>query len=1112
MSIARSFALAALLLGASFVPARAANPLILQSPTVSRTQIAFVYGGDIWTVSHDGGDAHRIVTGFGLAGAPYFSPDGSTIAFSANYDGSTNVYTVPAGGGEPTRLTYHPGADMVMGWTPDGSKILFASHRESQNDATQLYTIPKGGGIPTMIPLPDANAASYSPDGTHLAYVPNGQWEWYWQGYRGGQTTPIWIANLADSSVTSIPRNNSNDRFPMWIGNRIYFVSDRSGHYTLFVYDPSTRDVKQLVENPRGFDIVSASANDGEIVYSKFDSIHLYDPSTHTDRDVPITIADEMPDVRPHWVPVANQIENAGISPTGVRAVFEAHGDILTVPAENGSIRNLTQTPNVMERDPAWSPNGRWIAYFSDATGEYTLRLKDQKGLQPERVINLEAHPSFYYSPTWSPDSKKIAYADKHGVLYYIDVSAEHPQPVRIAQQPHESFGVNSFNAVWSPDSRYLAYNKELLTFLHAIVVYDTQDGKAYQITDGMSDATNPAFDKNGKYLYFLSSTNTGFTAYELDMESDEHPTSSYVYAAVLHKTDPSPVALQTDEEPVTGTSDEPEPKPPASAPPHAAAAAARLGAKPEAKPIDFDGIGQRIVSLPIPGANYANLQSGVAGTIFLTEAPLTSVLPLPPMYTVLRYDNESRKPMPYAAAVAFFDVSFDGKKALLARGLGTLSWAIIPTQLPVPPPPTLGTLPTSQLEVYTVPHEEWAQMYHETWRIERDWFYDPHYHGLDIAAAERYFARFLPGLASRSDFTYLTEEMIGYLSVGHLWVYPGAAPPKTDNVNVGLLGADYTVDHDRFRFAKIYNGENWNPQLHAPLTQPGVNVHVGDYLLAVNGKGVHADREVSAYFQETAGKQTTILVGPNPDGSGAHEETVVPLASEFALRNLAWIEHNREEVDRLSGGKLGYVYMPDTGYGGFTNFNRYFFAQVNKEGIILDERYNHGGQIADYVIDVLSRKPHGIIVGRDGVPYLDPPLAIYGPKVMIINQYAGSGGDAMPWIFRQAKLGPLVGVKTWGGLVGIGGYPTLMDGGRVMAPRVAIGGLNGHWQVEGHGIAPDIEVQQDPKLVREGHDPQLEAAVAEAMKELREHPLPHYLPPPYPNHHPVLPPINQKS
>ncbi len=1109
MSIARSFALAALLLGASFAPARAADPLILQSPTVSRTQIAFVYGGDIWVVSHEGGVARRLVTGFGLNGTPYFSPDGSTIAFSANYDGSTNVYTVSASGGEPVRLTYHPGADVVMGWTPDGSKILFSSHRESQNDATQLYTIPRGGGIPTILPLPDATTASYSPDGTHLAYVPNSQWEWYWQGYRGGQTTPIWIANLADSSVTAIPRDNSNERFPMWIGNEIYFVSDRSGHYALYVYDPQTRAVKQLVENPHGFDIVSASANAGEIVYSKFDAIHLYDPATHTDRNVPITIAADMPELRPQWLPVSNQIQNAGISPTGVRAVFEAHGDILTVPAENGSVRNLTQSPSIMERDPAWSPDGKWIAYFSDASGEYTLRLRDQQGLLPEKVYQLEARPTFYYTPVWAPDSKKLSYEDKHGTLFYIDISTEHPQPVKVAAQPYEGFGQNTFSATWSPDSRYLAYNKQLPSFLHAIIILDSQDGHAYQITDGMSDATSPAFDKNGKYLYFLSSTNTGFTAYGLDMESDEHATSNYVYAAVLHKSDASPVALKSDDEPVT--SDEPVSGPPANATPKPAAPAQPAGAA-KMPSIDFDEIGQRIVSLPIPEANYTAIAAATPGTIFLAEAPLVNVDPLPPLQTISRYDNASRKVLPYADGVNVFDVSFDGKKMLLGRGLFALQWSIVPTQLPVPPPPGLGAIPTQALEVRSVPREEWAQMFRETWRIERDWFYDPRYHGLDIAAAEKRFAAFLPGLASRTDFTYLTQEMIGYLSVGHLWVYPGVAPPKTDRVNVGLLGADYSVDHSRFRFAKIYNGENWNPTLHAPLTQPGVNVKVGDYLIAVNGIGVHADREVSAYFQETAGKQTTITVAPNPDGGESRNVVVVPLPSEAALRNLAWIEHNREEVDRLSGGKLGYVYMPDTAYGGFTNFNRYFFAQVNKEGVILDERYNHGGQIADYVIDVLSRKQRGIIVGRDGSPYIDPPLAVFGPKVMIINQYAGSGGDALPWIFKKAGLGPLVGVRTWGGLVGIGGYPALMDGGRVMAPRVAIGGLHGQWEVEGHGIAPDIEVQQDPKLVREGHDPQLEAGVAAAMKELREHPIPHYAPPPYPDHHPVLPPIVQKS
>jgi tricorn protease len=1100
MSILRALGIAAFIAAFFAVPAVAAEPLLLQSPTVSATQIAFVYGGDIWTVPRSGGAAQRVVTGYGIAGSPHFSPDGRTIAFSANYDGNTNVYTIPASGGEPKRLTWHPGTDAVIGWTRDGSKIVFVSGRNSPNDSAQPYEISKDGGIPTMIPLPDITDGSFSPDGTHLAYVPNNQWEPYWQGYRGGQTTPIWIANLADSSVVSIPRNNSNDRFPMWIGNEIYFVSDRSGHYALYSYDTRTRQVTTRVPNPSGFDIVSASSNDGMIVYSKFDAIHLYDPATHTDRQVPITISAEMPELRPHFVNVTGNVQNYGISPSGVRAVIEAHGDILTIPSNDGSVRNLTQTPGVEERDPAWSPDGRWIAYFSDASGEYTLRLRDQKGLKPERVIRLEPYPSFYYSPVWSPDSKKIAYEDKHGGLYYIDITATSPHAVKVAEQPYETFDPNTFQHVWSPDSRYIAYIKQLPNFLHAVDVYDTKDRSVHQVTDGMANVISPAFDRSGKYLYFLASTDTGFTAYGLDMESDQHPTVYAVYAATLQKSDASPVAPETGDEPVKGGDEDEHPKAATNA--HPAPKAAEH--KAEMPAIDFDEIGQRIVALPIPEANYDKLQAGAAGTIFLEQSPIASVSPLPEGDTLLRFDLASRKVAPFAANIRDFDVSADAKKLLLVRGLFALQFAIVPAQQPVPM--GTGTLATANLQVYSVPSQEWAQMYHETWRIERDWFYDKHYHGLNIAAAEKRFAAFLPRLASRNDFTYLTREMIGYLSVGHLWVEgPPASIP--DRVTIGMLGADYSVDHDRFRFAHIYSGENWNPQLKAPLTQPGVNVKVGEYLLAVNGKQIHADREVYAYFQNTAGQQTTITVGPNADGSGARNVVVVPLASEFALRNLAWIEHNRRTVDRLSGGKIGYIYMPDTEYGGFTNFNRYFFSQVNKEGIIIDERYNHGGQLADYVIDVLSRKARALVVGRDGKPYTDPPLAINGPKVMLINEYAGSGGDAMPWLFRKAHLGPLVGVRTWGGLVGIGGYPPLMDGGAVMAPRVAIGGLNGHWEVEGHGIPPDIQVIEDPKLVREGHDPQLEAGVAEAMKLLREHPLPHYRVPPYPDYHRAIPP-----
>ncbi len=1060
--------------------ARSQTPYIFQNPTLSRTQVAFEWGGDIWLVSRSGGQARRLVTGFDLEGAPYFSPDGSTIAFSGNYNGNVDIYVVPSTGGAPRRLTYHPGADIAVGWTRDGKDVLFRSGRASYADENMLYTVPVAGGFPKPLPLAMAEFGSFSPVGTHLAYVPTAEWEPQWQGYRGGQTTPIWIANLANSSVVKIPRPNSNDRNPMWVGNTVYFLSDRAGPATLYAYDTRTRRVRQLVAN-HGFDMLSANAGPGGIVYAQLGSMHIYDFATHAVRAVPVTIAADMPQLRPHWMKVGDQIRNANISPSGVRAVFEAHGDIFTVPARHGDVRDITDTPAIADRDPAWSPNGRWIAYFSDRSGEYALHVKDQEGLRPARVIPLPS-PSFFYAPTWSPDSKKIAYTDKHMNLWYVDLA--HPKPVLVDTAPYESFGVSTFNAQWSPDSRWIAYNKQLPNFLNAIFAYSIADRRSTQITDGMSDSRDPAFDKSGKYLYFLASTNTGLTANGLDMTSDQHPTSSYLYMVVLRNDTVSPLKPRVANEPV----------------PAKPGGKVHASAESTAVRIDFAGLSQRIIALPVPSANYVQLAAGKAGEVYLVRAPLTSVTPNAPPMSLLKFDLHSRKTIELADGISGFALSFNGQKMLLREGS---HWSITGTATPAKA--GQGTIATDAMELYSVPREEWAQMYRETWRIERDFFYDKHYGGLNLAQAERRFAEFLPGLGSRDDLTFLTHQMLSYLSTGHMWV-GGGTQPRMRQVNVGLLGADYTIAHDRYRFAKIYSGENWNPQLQAPLTQPGATVRAGEYLLAVNGRPLYATQKIYEAFEETAGKQTTIEVGPNPGGTGAREITVLPVASEHALRNYAWIEHNRREVDRLSGGKLGYVYLPDTGYGGFTNFNRYFFAQVNKQGLILDERFNHGGQIADYIIDLLKRKPMSMLVPRDGKITLDPPLAVYGPKVMIINQYAGSGGDAMPWYFRKAHIGPLVGVRTWGGLVGIGGYPRLMDGGSVMAPRIAIGGLHGHWVVEGHGIAPDIKVWQNPQLMREGHDPQLEAAVQTAMRMLHEHPLPRYVPPPYPNHHEHIP------
>ena len=1069
--------------------------LLLQTPTLSKTQIAFVYGGDIWTVSRDGGDAHRLVTGTDLETGPIFSPDGSMVAFSGNYDGNVDVYVVSSTGGEPRRLTYHPGPDIATAWTPDGKSVLFQSSRTSDNDPHHLFTVPVTGGMAVQLPLGMAEDGSYSPDGTHMAYVPVFQWEPDWKGYRGGQTTPVWIANMADSSVVKVPRENSNDGNPMWVGKTVYFLSDRGGARTLFAYDTDTQKVTRVIDN-HGFDITAASAGPGAIVYSQFGVLHLYDLKSHNNREVHVTVSADMPQLLPHWVKVADQIQNGDISPSGQRAVFEAHGEILTVPADKGDIRDITNTPGAAEREPAWSPDGRWISYFSDASGEYELHIRDQKGLESPKIINL-GKPAFYYSPVWSPDSKKIAYADKFLNFWYVDI--DHPTPVKIDTAEYGGFG-NGLSESWSPDSQWITYTKPLANYMHAVFVYSLATKKVTQITDGMSDCSNPKFDKGGKYLYFLASTNTGLSAAGLDMTSDEHPVTSSVYVVVLRKNLPSPIPPESDDEKVASSSGQN-----ASSAAKSEKSGEKASEKSEQPPkveIDFDGILQRILALPIPAANYADLQAGKEGEIYLAEAPAVDVSPGPPQLSIKKFDLKSRKVENIAGGVQGFALSSNGEKILYTQAR---HWFIADADKPVQP--GKGMLKTDDMEVRVVPREEWNQMYHEVWRIERDFFYDPHYHGYDIAAAEKEFAAYLPGLASRQDLNFLFRQMLSYMSVGHMFIR-GGAEPDTPKVNVGLLGADYTVENGRYRFAKVYTGENWNPELKAPLTEPGVNVKAGEYLLAVNGRELTSSDNLYQAFQETAGKQTEIRVGPNPDNTGSREVTVVPIANEHGLRHLDWIESNRRLVDKLSDGKLAYVYLPDTGGGGYTSFNRYFFAQVGKEGAILDERFNHGGQIADYIIDYLNRKPEAIVVPRDGKTGLEPSMAIYGPKVMVINQFAGSGGDAMPWLFRKEGVGTLVGVRTWGGLVGIGGYPVLIDGGTVTAPRTAIGGLNGHWEVEGHGIAPDIEVWQDPKLIREGHDPQLEKAVAVAMQQLKEHPLPHYTPPPYPDHHPHLPPL----
>src|SRR5579862_5889862 len=1003
-----------------FATAQSNPSLLLRFPTVSKTQIVFNYADDLWIVGREGGDARRLTSGIGIEALPFFSPDGSMIAFTGEYDGNRDVYVVPAGGGVPRRLTYHPADEYVAGWTPDGKKILFNSWSNSfMHFEDQLYTVPVEGGLPTQVPLPIAESASYSPDGSHIAYVPHPKWQQAWKRYHGGQTTPIWIADLKDSSTVKIPRENSNDDNPMWVGDTIYFLSDRNGPVSLFAYDTKTKQVTEALHSD-GLDFKGASAGPDAIVIEQFGAIKLYDLNTHQAKNVAIHVVGDIEAVRPHFAKVdPKRIQNFSISPTGARVVFEAWGDIFTVPTDKGDIRNITRSPAVADRDPAWSPDGKSIAYFSDESGEYQLAIRDQNGLGVVRHISLGDPPSFFYSPVWSPDSKKIAYTDKRLQLWYLDL--DNPTPKLVDTDYFWTFAANQTGQTWSPDNKWIAYTRQLPSGLHAVFIYSLDQAKSFQITDGMSDALYPSFDKNGKYLYFTASTNVALTTAGLDMSSDEHRVSRNVYLAVLSKDEKSPLAPESDEEnkakddkksdqdnkekDKAGEQGKEKSKDKSKDDKSAADKDKGKDAKEKDKDkdgkkedavvvkIDIDGIAQRILSLPIPAKNYLNMLPGKSGILFLAEGPAAiGDDDYPLNETIQKFDLSKRKVDKVMDEVNDFTVSFDGEKILYRKGD---AWATAsPDDGPGgsgTPKPGFGPLKLDGWEVYVEPRAMWKQIYNETWRIERDFFYDPHYHGLDLDKAKKKYASYLDGIASRGELTYLFEECLGELTVGHMFV-GGGETPEPKKLKGGLLGADYSLENGRYRVAKVYDGENWNPGNQAPLTQPGVNVKAGDYILAVNGRELHSSDNIYSFFEETAGKQVVLKVGANPDGKDSRDVTVVPVESEENLRHLAWIENNRRRVDQATGGRIAYVHVPNTAGAGYTSFNRYFFSQVGKEGAIIDERFNEGGQLADYIIEYLRRPMMSKVVTREGHDWSSPSEAIYGPKVMIINEMSGSG------------------------------------------------------------------------------------------------------------------------
>ncbi|HUN76228.1 MAG TPA: PDZ domain-containing protein [Steroidobacteraceae bacterium] len=1078
------------------------GPLLLQQPTMNRTQIVFVYGGELWSVSRDGGAASRLTTGVGIQSDPHFSPDGRWVAFTGNYGGNPDVYVVSANGGVPRRLTYHPAFDQAIGWTPDGTRVLFASNRDAfASGVTNLYSISLKGGLPERLPFPLAFEGAYSPDGTQIAYRPAPFAFGTWSHYRGGTETKIWLAKLSDSSYEEIPRGDWNEFDPMWLGGKLYFLSDEHGPFTLYEYDPSTKESRQVLPN-EGMPIKEASAGPDAIIYSQFGSIHIFDPASGREHSVSVRVAGDFPQLLPHFDSVEHHILSADISPTGARAVFEAHGEILTVPAEHGDVRDITHSPGVADRTPAWSPDGKSIAYFSDESGEYALHVRGQKGLAPARKFGLGSAPTFFYDPRWSPDSKKIAYTDKRLNVWYLDLATG--TPVKIDTDVYET-PERTLSPSWSPDSEWVAYTKLLRNHMRAVFVYSLAAGKSTQITDGMSDARSAVWDKSGKWLYFTASTDVGPTTAWLDMSSYDHTVTRNIYVVVLSKDEPSPIEPQSDEEGKSDVSAETAEDSSAKAAAEDKDRGDRKGPKsagpqtPKVR-IDFGSIDQRILALPIPAKNYVGIQTGKAGELFLIDLPPEQeASDVPPAefspLAVEKFELKTRKTTPVISGVQGFLVSFNGEKALI---VAHRQWSIASTAGPIKAGD--GALKMQDMKVYVDPVAEWKQMYHEVWRIERDFFYAPNFHGLDLEKTEAEYAKYLPGLAGREDENYLFNQMLSDLNVGHMFVRGGEVP-AVPPVSVGLLGADYRIENGRYRIVRVLSGENWNPRLHAPLTQPGVNVIAGDYLLAVDGRELRATDNVYSYFLDKANKQVVIRVGPSPDGRDARDVTVMTVREELNLRHRDWLVHNMQTVDRMSGGKLAYVYLPNTAGAGYDSFNRYYMAQVGKQGAVMDERFNGGGSVANYIIETMQRKLTSYWYTRQGAVFTSPLDAIFGPKVMVTNQFAGSGGDWLPWAFKSVGLGPTVGEKTWGGLVGIYDYPELIDGGTVTAPRVAFFNPNGTWDVENHGVPPDVPLVLDPKAWREGHDVQLEKAVSVAMDELARHPLPTPQVPPFPDY-----------
>ncbi len=1067
---------------------------LVQEPDVSATTIAFVYAGDIWLVPKQGGQAARLSTPPGEESFPRFSPDGSRLAYTAAYDGNEDAYVVPVAGGVPTRLTYHPMNDRVVDWYPDGSAVLVASSRESGKQRfNQFYRVPDGGGLPSKLPIPYGEFGSLSPDGKVLAYVPISVDFRTWKRYRGGMASDIWLFDLESKTSKRVSPSDAVDSMPMWHGSTLYFLSDRGAaeRSNIWAYDLATGAVRQVTRFT-DYDTHTPAIGPSDMVFENGGRLYVLDLATEKAAPIEIEVVTDRATLKPRTIDVAGLVQDAAISPTGKRAAVQARGELFSVPAEHGVVLNLTNSSGVAERFPAWSPDGKEIAYFSDRGGEYELTVRPAGGGAETSLTKLG--PGFRYHPYWSPDGKKIAFIDQTMTIRIADRESGKVTDVDrglwMFQGP-----LNAFRVSWSADSRYMAYSRGLDNRAGTIFVYDVTNGERRQVTSGFYAASEPTFDPDGKYLYFL--TNREFDASYSDFDNTWiYPNSTEIAALSLRADVPSPLAPRNDVEGKKDESKKDDGKNGDDAKGDKKKDKSSKDAKkqdeekkPEPVKIDFDGLESRITILPARPGNYRNLYA-VSGKVLYLRRPNTgSADKATPL---LYWDLEGREEKKVLDDVDSYEPSLDGKKLLVAQK-GKLAITDLREGAKAD-----KALDTGSMKMTLDPPAEWRQLFDDAWRFERDFFYDPNLHGVDWNEMKKRYGALLDDAVTRWDVNFVLGELIAELSSSHTY-RGGGDLEQAPKRGVGLLGVDFALDSGAYRIARIVRPAEWESEVRSPLDRPGVDVKAGDWLLAVNGVPLDTTKDPWAAFQGSAGETVELTVNSKPTLEGSHKIVVETMPDETRLRNLAWIESNRRRVEELSGGRVGYVYVPDTGRNGQNELVRQFGPQFTKPALVIDERFNNGGQIPDRFIELLDRPIYNFWAVRDGRDWQWPPIAQFGPKVMLINGWSGSGGDCFPLYFKMRHLGPLIGTRTWGGLIGISGSPPLIDGGFVTVPTFSIYGTDGQWLVEGHGVDPDIEVVDDPALMLDGGDPQLDRAVQEALALLEKNPPPQPKRPPYP-------------